>query len=399
MALKLYKVCLLDKTNWLVTSFLIFDYIIKNQFLSSKLHSGHVTQSKTSGIVIIWQGVSQVHILNLIPYLKVEILGEKVYISLYGYCAKRCILERLRFKLLKELTFLNQLTAKKRYQYLNSYFYHVEGFLLFSTSVIIALKTVLHSLEVDRIVKPFSWIIASQISAMSSEHPKSEGFMQKLFAGITSCSDTGNLLSISPFKLGAIYKAFGLPLGHSPFLTGQILWLFHMSFTSSNSVCIKPIKQNRITSKWNGLLRLKFPVSHKSLKKFIHQLNLARLSFDHQASIRWFLVEGPNLKLLIPAISSSPSFLKYFRIPATATYLNLCLLLLNEVLTVSQQHSWQNNKLWPLDRYWLILQTTIEFSDCSHLWICIYAPWIANPNGFNSSYPSMCQLWLGPVEI
>ena len=84
---------------------------------------------------------------------------------------------------------------------------------------------------------------------MSSEHPKSEGFLQKLFARIASCSDTGNLLLITPVKLGAIYKTFGLPLGRSAFLTGRILWLFHMSFTLSNSICINSIKQNRFTSK------------------------------------------------------------------------------------------------------------------------------------------------------
>ena len=84
---------------------------------------------------------------------------------------------------------------------------------------------------------------------MLSEHPKSEGFLQKLFASIASGSDTGNLLLIPPVKLGAIYKTFGLLLGHSPFLTGRVLWLFHMSFTLSNSICINSIKQNRFTSK------------------------------------------------------------------------------------------------------------------------------------------------------
>ena len=129
------------------------------------------------------------------------------------------------------------------------------------------LKTVLHSIAVDRIVMPFSWITACHKSAISLEHPKSACFVQKPFASIISWSNTRNLLLIPPVKLGAIYKIFGLPLGHSPFLTGQILWMFHMSFALSNSVCIKPIKQNRITPKWNGLLGSRFPVSHKSFKK------------------------------------------------------------------------------------------------------------------------------------
>ena len=56
-------------------------------------------------------------------------------------------------------------------------------------------------------------------------------------------------------------------------------------------------------------------------KKIVyHQLNLIRLSIDYQASIHWFLVEGPTLKLLTPAISSSPNFLKYHWIPATTTF-------------------------------------------------------------------------------
>lgn len=94
----------------------------------------------------------------------------------------------------------------------------------------------------------------------------------------------GNLQSVAPLKCGRRYSTFETP-DTEQYLDFLVRCEFQWSLKVSRSFCKIWWKQNHRHSMCNGLPTSTISLSFIPVKKSIHQLELPRLSTDHQASI------------------------------------------------------------------------------------------------------------------